>query len=87
MAGADAEFRVAGPAWSKGRAAVCSAKGSGGGVCVGPSWGAFLSRRKVCLARVLGQEAVEGMSGGRGPFPPTLSEVGPGNPGLPWVRL
>ena len=49
-----------------------------------PGWGAFLSGRKVCLAGVLGR-------GGRwkecrglgGPFPPTVSELGPGNPGLP----
>lgn len=49
-----------------------------------PAWGAFLSGRKVCLARVLGRGAVEGMFGGLGgPFPPTVSELGPGNPGLP----
>lgn len=67
MPGADARSWVTVLVWSKGRGNVCSAEGSRAGVlwagCWGDSWaGDIWVQRKVCLARVPGQEAVEGVS-------------------------
>lgn len=65
--GADAKPWVTGLVWSKGRASMWSAEGSGAGVLWGGSRaGGIGLQEKGVLARILGQEAAKGMSGGGG---------------------